>query len=147
MTIDLKYDTKKGFLQITITGQLIPDELNSLFSQIKESNEYPVDTDALWDLRGTDFQATDEELFQRIIAIRKRYPERSNMKAAFITANDLSYGMTRMYEILSGFEIERTIKVFRDYVEGEQWLLKNRPSQLQYSLEEREGNHSPDKAV
>lgn len=123
MAIDLKYDAQKGFITITITGRIIPDEINSIFSKIKESKEYPVDIDALWDLRKTDFQVADEGLFKRIVAIRSQYPERSNMKAAFITSDDLSYGMTRMYEILSGFAVQRTIKVFRNYAEGEQWLL------------------------
>ena len=128
MAIDLEYDSNKGFLTVTITGKVVPDEVNSIFTRIKESKEYPVDIDALWDLRKTDFHDADEELFKRIIAIRSRYPERSNMKAAFITSDDLSYGMTRMYEVLSSFAVERTIRVFRNYAEGEQWLLESRPS-------------------
>ena len=108
--------------------ELIPEEIDSLFTAIKSSKEYPVDVEALWDLRKADFRTVDEDLFKRIIAIRMRYPERSGMRAAFIASDELSYGMSRMYEILSSFEIKRHIQVFRDYEEGERWLLENRSS-------------------
>lgn len=126
MAIDVQYDQRRGFLKITVTGEIVPEELNAVFSSIRESKEYPVNIEALWDLRQADFETVDEALLKRIIAIRSRYQDRSDMKAAFITSDELSYGVSRMYEVLSGFEIKRNIRIFMSYAEGERWLLENR---------------------
>jgi hypothetical protein len=58
-----------------------------------------------------------------LIEIRKKYPERGNAKIAIVASTDLSFGMSRMYEVFSG-NLPQTIMVFRNLEEAEQWLVK-----------------------
>ena len=56
-----------------------------------------------------------------MIEMRKRYPERGNAKLAIVVHSDFSFGMSRMYEMLSD-RLPQSIMVFRDYAKAEQWL-------------------------
>ena len=65
-------------------------------------------------------------LLRSIIELREQHPERANFRLALIAPDDLSYGMLRMYEMLSEWKLSRNLMVFRDYSAGEQWILQNR---------------------
>lgn len=50
----------------------------SAMEKITQSNQYPPNTDALWDLREMDFTRVDINYWRSIISIRKQYKERGN---------------------------------------------------------------------
>ena len=126
MAVDIKHDPKKGFLIITVTGQLSHEEYKAVMDEITQSDQYPANINALWDVRDQDFQSVTSGTVKRIIEISKQYPERGSSHVAFIVKNDLAYGMLRMYELASSVEESdspQNHRVFRDYSEGEKWLL------------------------
>ena len=126
MPIELEYDKIKSILRVTVIGEIIPHDIASAIEKITSSSEWAPNVDSLWDMRKTDFKSADEELWQRIIEILQRYPDRANYNIALIANSDLSYGMIRMYEILSEGRLPRKSMVFMDYSEGEKWILQNR---------------------
>jgi hypothetical protein len=61
-----------------------------------------------------------------VISLRKKYPERGNARAAFVADSDLSYGVSRMYEVLSSFELPQNILAFREFSDAEKWILEEK---------------------
>ena len=123
MPVKLNFDQDKGLLVGLIESPLLVDDAKASFQQMRESSEYPVDVPTLWDLRALDFNGVDRDLEDRIIALRKAVPERGNARLAIVVADDLGFGMARMYQILSD-ELPQHILVSRDYTEAENWLLE-----------------------
>ena len=127
MAVDIRHDPGKGFLIITVTGQLSHEEYQAAMDEITQSEQYPADINALWDVRDQDFMNVTSGTVKRIIEISKKYPQRGASQVAFIVKDDLAYGMLRMYELSSSGEepdSSQNLRVFRDYSEGERWLLQ-----------------------
>ena len=127
MAIDIRYESEKGFIIIVVKGALSHDEYKMVMDEITQSERYPADSNALWDVRGQDFEDIDTTTVKRIIEISKGYPVRGTSRVAFITNDNLAFGMLRMYEILTSLEesdVRQNIRVFRSYSEGEKWLLQ-----------------------
>lgn len=125
MAIEIQYDSQLKILRVKVVGTLIPDEIASVFQQIIRSKEYPVNVDAIWDLREVNFTFVDEKLLRSIVDKRMQYKERKNIRAAFIVSTDFAFGVMRMYEALSVSQLNRELKIFKNYAEGEQWLLEH----------------------
>ena len=124
MSIQLNYDREKRILYCYFGETLSLEELESTFYRITHKTEYPPDVDTLWDMGKIDFSEIDEEFIQKIIAMRRKFPERGNAKVALITSSDLGYGLGRMYEIFSEVaEMSQNIYVFRNHADAENWLL------------------------
>jgi hypothetical protein len=120
--VELCYDSEKKALFGAIQHPMTFEEFHEVNRLITQSSEFPPDVRTLWDLRKLDF-AEIEQLYQEsLIDIRKQYPSRGAARIAFIVADELGYGLLRMYEILSS-DLPQQIQVFQDYSEGETWLL------------------------
>ncbi|MFH1021101.1 MAG: hypothetical protein V1782_10915 [Pseudomonadota bacterium] len=128
MSIVLKYDQDNKLIIVTVLGKIMLDEIDSAFQQITRSSDYPPNIDALWDLRNTDFLHVDEKFIRGIIKLREKYSDRANNKSAIIVSDDLSFGLGRMFEMLAANDVHQEIMVFRDYSEGERWILHDRPA-------------------
>ena len=127
MTIDIRYKTEKRFLVIVVKGQLSHEEYKTAMNEVTQSEQYPANVNALWDVREQDFRSVTSNTVKSIIDISKQYPERGNSRVAFIVKDNLAYGMLRMYELSLNVEANDSLqnhRVFRDYSEGENWLLE-----------------------
>jgi hypothetical protein len=94
--------------------------------EITQSEQYPANINAMWDVTEQDFNSINSSTVQSLINISKQYPERNTSRVAFIVKEDLAYGMLRMYEMLSSVgesDSSQNLMVFRSYSEGEKWLL------------------------
>jgi hypothetical protein len=98
--------------------------------KIVSSDDHPPNVLTLWDARSVRIKLDAEsvqakggetQVFLAMIEMRKRYPERGNTKLAIVVPSDFSFGMSRMYEMLSD-HLPQTIMVFREYSEAERWL-------------------------
>lgn len=74
-------------------------------------------------MRRTDFTDISPDLERSAIYIREQCPERASARISFVAESDLGFGMLRMYETLSD-NLPQEIKVFRNFSEAEEWLLK-----------------------
>lgn len=126
MPINFNYDKDKDVLLITLEGEVSVKDVANLYGEIVTASEFPPDIRSIWDLRKLDFDSIDTNFIDRIFSVRKKYPERGNASAAFIADSDLSFGVARMYEVLSSFELPQNIKTFRDYRTAEEWILKEK---------------------
>ena len=126
MSVDINYDGNRKVLCITVSGISDPDELTAVLDTITNSDDYPPDTNAIWDIRKADIANANYQLICELVKIRSRFKKRNNCRAALIVSSNVQYGLSRMFEILSDGKIKHQFKVFRNYDEGEKWLLKNK---------------------
>lgn len=123
MPFRFEYETEKKILLIMVEGKVRLDDLEQLYDNIVTSTLFPPDIRSIWDFRQADFTTIDTRFLKKIIALRKKYPQRGTARAAFVVDSDLGYGVSRMYETLSAFELPQHIRAFRDYAEAQTWLL------------------------
>jgi RNAse (barnase) inhibitor barstar len=126
MSFDIRFDEKKNILVVTLKGDFTIADFQNAMKQITQSNQYPPDTDALWDLREMDFTRVDTIYWRGIISIRKQHRERGTARIAHIVKGDFAFGMLRMYQIYSELDpngLRQKIEIFKSISEGEKWLL------------------------
>ena len=126
MPIEFRYDREKEILRLVIESPLILEEVRTAMKEVTGSHDFSPDVGTVWDLRALDFRHVDRAFEQSIIEIRKRFPERGVARIAIVVADELGFGMSRMYQglaDLSGGLPQRT-RVFMSYAEGEEWLLR-----------------------
>ena len=122
MPIEIHYDKEKDTLYGNMLGHVTLEEFEKILKMILLSDEFSPDTKTLWDLRKQDFRNIDTDFEMQLIDIRKKYAKRGNALLAFVVSDDLGFGMSRMYQILSD-KLPQHIMVFREYSEAEEWLL------------------------
>ncbi len=123
MSIGYIYDKEKKILIINLEGEVSFKEVDLLYKDIMSSDEFPPDIRSIWFFNKVDFSSVDKKYMENIFEIRKNYPARGNARAAFVAEGDLAFGVTRMYEALSSFELPQNIRIFREYSMAERWLL------------------------
>ena len=128
MAFAFRYDKTKKILYVTVRGKFTLAELFETAPDILTSTEFPPDSNTLWDLREIDLDGFDAQFMKQIVEARKQLPERGNAHLALIVHGDLAFGMLRMYEMISDKDatgLRQEMRVFRDFTQGEQWLLDN----------------------
>ena len=125
MTIELEYKSSDNYLLATVEGVFVHHDFIQAMAEITSSEEYSPDVNTIWDVRKLDFGHVDEDLERLVISIRKTIDEkRGNTKLAFVVADDLSFGMTRMYQTLSEMsELSQEMKIFRKAEDARNWVL------------------------
>jgi len=123
MPVELRYDREKEVLCVAVKGPLTPEEFEGALKDIIRSDQFPPDIRSLWDMREADLKDIDRGIEERLINIRKEYPERGSARVAVVVVNDRDFGMSRMYQSLSE-DLSRPMQVFRSYTEAEDWLLR-----------------------
>ena len=122
MSVEVKYDREKEILSVAVPSPLTLDYFEEAMKVITRSDQFPPDIRTIWDVRKLDFSSIDLRFVGRLISIRKKYPERGSSRNAVIVADDLGFGVARMYAAL-GF-LSAHVRVFRSYKAGEDWLLQ-----------------------
>ena len=123
--IEINYDQNRKMLNISVSGTSDFDEFSSTLETITSSTDYPPNVRAVWDIRKADFSFANFHLVREVVNIRSSFKKRNNCRSALIVSGNLQYGLGRMFEMLSEGKIPHQLMVFRDYTEGEQWLLGN----------------------
>lgn len=123
MSITYEYNPEKDAIYATIKGKITFEEFQLTLAKITEIENFPPNTRILWDLRNMDFSTTDWDFSKQLVTIREMNPKRANTRVAFIADKNFGYGMTEMH-IFQSTMLPQEMKLFRDYAEGEKWLLE-----------------------
>jgi len=125
MPIHLQYDEEKDILRAKVHDRVSLEEINEVLQAITGSKEYLHSVSTIWDTTDLDFNQLDKDFFERLTQLRKQYPARGAARIAFVVDNDYAFGMCRMGELLAQVhDLPQVTMVFRDYMAGEQWLLR-----------------------
>ncbi len=121
--ITFVYDPATRVRTATYRGIITDDAILEAYARVMSEPGYVPDADSLVDLRlVTGFEVSTDTLrtmVERVAALdtRGRRP-----RIALVAPTELAYGLSRMYELLSGPDAPRLIRVFRDFDEAVGWL-------------------------
>jgi hypothetical protein len=114
-------DPARTLTVLTVSGILTADEVIRALERFFESD---VTRDLVWDFSGADLSAITRVGMERIIAVARAGARlRPDGRTALVVGEDLSFGLSRMYESLSEVR-DHPIhhRVFRDKGEALAWL-------------------------
>ena len=122
MSITYKYNPQKGAIYAAIEGLITFEDFQLTLASITEVEDIPPNTRILWDLRKMDFSNIDWDFSKELVKIRALNPKRATSKVALIAENEVDYGITEMHVLQSNKQPD-LMRAFRNYDEGERWLL------------------------
>ncbi|MCX5875678.1 MAG: hypothetical protein NT087_05160 [Deltaproteobacteria bacterium] len=120
MPIILEFDSAHGVLRAAATGLPALGEFRQAMEQITSGVHYPPTVPTIWDLRALDFANIDSQAIRKISASLAGFPARKNVSIAYVVADQLGYGMMRMWQSLT--ETADNSRVFYDYDKADQWI-------------------------
>ena len=123
MSITYLYDPEKEAIFATIVGKITFEEFQLTLAKITELENFPSNTRIMWDLRKMDFSNIDWDFSKQLVTIRELNPKRANTRVAFVADDEFGYGITEMH-IVQSTKLPQEMMLFRDFDEGEKWLLE-----------------------
>ena len=119
--MELRFDEKRKIAHIRMSGALSSEEILGAFDAAVSDDRYRDGMGRLWDLREADLSSLDAQIIVSMAQYSLKYPPGVNdAKVAFVTARDLEFGLSRMFELSS--KANTPIRVFREMREAEEWL-------------------------
>lgn len=116
MSVTYYIDSAKGVIFITLSGVVIYEDMLNCLNQIALDPAYNPNLHRLYNgTEVTSFEVSGR--LWRSLANEILYTD--NARGAMIAANDLTYGMMRMYELAGRSD---RIRVFRNEVDAYNWL-------------------------
>ena len=120
--MDLYISENPALVRVTPKGKLTLEYAGDLVKRMLDHPNFKPGLPSIWDLRETDVSAFSLDNIQSLIAINRKYQkERGNAYIAIVAPDDLSFGLSRMYEMLDNAPHLR-INVFRDLALAEKWI-------------------------
>ncbi len=114
-----------GFLVTTWTGKVTNEDLINSYTRIFTDKNWSNQYNELADFREADAAKVTNNGLRKLVELAVKYE--GDKKSAILVSHDLTYGLARMYEILSEQSPE-TVQVFRSAEKALNWL--DAPSDL-----------------
>lgn len=125
MPITLNYHQDTKILHVKVNGYLSIDDYKKCTNDFLNSQEYPNDTPAIWDLTEMKFDNIDMEFEKKLVEIRQHHNSvRGAARIAIISDNRLAEPLIKLFKILST-SLEQELKSFNNFYEAENWILKS----------------------
>jgi len=119
-----KIDSENDLTIFTVIGKVMANEIYAAISDFYESS---VTLNVLWDLTKSDLReirSSDVELLAKLSV--KYAKKRFWGKTAIVGSDDLTFGLSRMYELIKEtFELPFETQTFRDIDKAYKWLLSD----------------------
>ncbi|MCP4691307.1 MAG: hypothetical protein GY859_24890 [Desulfobacterales bacterium] len=122
--INYKILPKERLILIVNKRKLSVNELKIFREELRKDPSYSDEYDVLNDLRKLEEQYTTHEIRQMAL---QKYPTR---KVAIIAPTNISYGMSRMWEMSCDGGSDQEVEVFRKSGSAIAWLGKETPDIL-----------------
>ena len=114
--------------EIVINSVVDDITVDGLMSHTRENIENWIGKPVLWELSKANLGNISTEEWKGIIQkIGHLSQKRKGEKTAFVSSEDLPFGMLRMFEIMAeNEELAIHFQTFRDINEAKEWLLSNK---------------------
>jgi hypothetical protein len=119
-----KSDSENDMTVFTVIGKVTANELVAAISDFYENS---VTSNILWDLTKSDLSEIRSSDVELITNLSVKYAEkRSSGKTAIVGSDDLTFGISRMYEMTKEIaKLPFETKAFRDIDKAFKWLLSD----------------------
>jgi hypothetical protein len=122
MPMSYTIDASQNLVRATGTGVLTDDDVMAHRRALSADPRFTQQMREISDIRQvTDFQVTPAGVRLMVAADVKMVPAGGMHKLAVVAEENVAYGMSRMYQTLDEPNI-RSVGVFRNYQDAEEWL-------------------------
>ena len=119
MPMRYRINVIRGIVFTTADGILTDADLREHQIGLKNDSDFQPGLNQLVDLQGvTSFELTGDGL--RTVASTDLW--RQDSRRAIVALTDVSYGMSRMFQMLTDHDSGAELKVFKDMAEARKWL-------------------------
>jgi hypothetical protein len=122
--IEIDRDSVEGVVIGVSHGPLTLKDMREAAERLWQQ-ETGTEVRVMWDLRESRFNLSADEVSSLAQFVRQRSPF-TKLRAAFVVAADLEFGLVRMFEIMRDTKSART-NVFRDRDKALEWLTGSEP--------------------
>jgi hypothetical protein len=126
MPFTTSYDPALRILFVRVEGALSPEMFDAALASITSAADYPANVDTIYDFRAADFSGTHSIDMQRMRGVRTRYAGREGAILALVVADDVGFGMSRMFQLLFEGDASPHLTVTRSLDEARRWILERR---------------------
>jgi len=123
MTISSKIDPAHNIIVRTAMGELSADDVKNAFDATLVHTDFRKEMDVIWNLEHADLSKLTKDDFMNVVKLLSEGSDQRgfNYKIAIVAPNDLTFGMSRMFEGY-GAELPASIKVYRDIDSAYHWI-------------------------
>jgi hypothetical protein len=122
MPFEYSIDTQTGMRIHICTGNVTADGILQALGDVYSRENFSHAQHALWDFRNCTSDISSDEMENIIIYVRKFRKGPGGGKVALVVSKDADFGLARMYGLLSEYQVDRKLMVFRDYDQALKWL-------------------------
>ena len=121
--VQIQIDSQYDLTTFTVVGKVAAEVVRNAIQKLYEGN---VTMNVLWDLSGSDLSSITSSEINGIAKTPRKYASmRTGGKTAIVAPTDLTFGLTRMYGIMTEVQdLPFETQVFRTTEEAHQWLLE-----------------------
>ena len=121
MTAQIKITPKDNMVIVQIIGHTTLQDFYALTEKISDGKKY-IHNRRFYDFRKSQLDLSTEEM--RTLAAKTKQLSQGYSKVALLAGSDLSYGLSRMFEVLREQDYS-DIYVFRDEDKAMEWILSD----------------------
>ncbi|MDD8017860.1 MAG: hypothetical protein PHP42_05770 [Bacteroidota bacterium] len=122
--ITFSYDPKTRIRTAVFQDGVTDDDLVSAFTKLFQSPDIDPFADDLTDLRLVKKIAITSDGLQRLLSLFSGIEKPAELKKlAIVGETDMTFGVSRIYQIMGENIVPKRIQVFRTIDEAMQWLL------------------------
>ena len=123
MPVSFEIHTDQGFFVSTWGGEIMDSDLQSSYETLFRDKAFKPGLNEIADMSDADMKGVTSNGLQTLSwMVRQRLGDKcAGFKTAIIAPEDLSFGLSRMYEMLSDDSPE-SVKVFRERDEAWAWI-------------------------
>ena len=111
-----------------VTGKLGMHDLVAFLTLLSNNDLVSMEDPTLWDFRDYDFENNDMPSFRGLAFVWQKFPDRGQIKKAYLVADDSGYGTMRMLEnsaVGFGLSEDGLLRVGFDPSELIDWLARD----------------------
>ena len=123
MEITFKVAPEKSFATVTITGKFELNTFKDFYKQMVSHPDFSSGMSVIWDTRQADISKISQDDMRVISShIARLTKERGAGKGALVVPDDISFGVSRMGEMITEKSVTVTVRVFRSMEDAEKWI-------------------------
>lgn len=123
MEITFTVAPEKSFGTVTITGKFDLDTFRDFYKQMVSHPDFSSGMSVIWDVRQADISKISQDEMRTVgnnIAYLTK--ERGSGKGALVVSDDISFGVSRMGEMMTEKFVTVTVRVFRNMENAVKWI-------------------------
>ena len=126
MEISFLVSPDKSFATVTINGKFDLSKFNVFYKQMVSHPDFSSGMNVIWDVRKADISKISQDEMRTVSGhIAQLTKKRGSGRGALVVSDDISFGVSRMGEMMTEKFVTVAVRVFRNMEDAEKWINEN----------------------